>query len=91
MGRKKIKEPKEQLTVMVNPKTKKEVERLAQKVGLTPSQIGANLMEIALEDALFLEKLGILKTALIAQSVFKKIMNKKIKGEEIEVADMIVE
>jgi hypothetical protein len=88
MGRKKIEEVKEPYSTMLRPKTKRELERLAKKLGISPSQLGSNLIEMGLDDALAIEKIGLLKLCLIADKVLNKIKIKVIKGEDVELTDI---
>jgi len=88
MGRKKIDEPREPFTAMLRPSSRKEIERFAEMVELTPSRLAANLIDMALEDIQGLERIGFLKMALISVNVAKKIKNKMIRGEQIGIEDM---
>lgn len=88
MGRNKIDEPREALTAMVKPNAKKEVIRLAKKIGISPSLLAANLIDLALDDAIAIERLGFLKIGLISRDISRKIKEKIYTGEEIEVEDL---
>jgi hypothetical protein len=88
MGRKKIDEPREALTAMVKPSSKKEVIRLAEKIGISPSLLAANLIDLALDDALAIERLGFLKIGLFSRDITKKLKEKIYKGGDIEIGDL---
>jgi hypothetical protein len=88
MGRKKIDEPREPFTIMIKPSSRKEIERFAGLIELTPSRLGANLIDIALEDIQGLERLGFLKMALISVDITKRLKRKMIRDENIGIEDI---
>ncbi len=88
MGRKKIEKPKETFSTSLNPDTIKEIERLAKLVGITPSKMGSNLIEMGIDDILVLEKFGLVKIVLLADDVINKIKKKLFRGEKVEIQDI---
>lgn len=88
MARPKISEPKKQYTVMLKPSVVKEIDRIAQKVDISRSQLMANLIEMGLDDTKILEKTKMLEIVKIAGKIGSKlrieyISGKKTGGEEI--------
>jgi len=76
MARPKISEPKQQFTVMLKPSIVKEIDRLSEKAEVSRSQFMANLIEMGLDDARALDKMGLIK----AVKAGRKIVNSLIKG-----------
>jgi metal-responsive CopG/Arc/MetJ family transcriptional regulator len=75
MARPKVNEPKEPYTVMLKPSLVNELEKLAEKAGISRSQFMANMIEIGYEDAKLLDKFGLIK----AVTAGKKIINSLIE------------
>ena len=69
MGRPPVKEAKQQYTIMLRPSVVKEIDRIAEKVGLTRSQLMANYIEFGMEESQGMERVGIIK----ALSAYRKI------------------
>lgn len=69
MGRPTVKEAKQQYTIMLRPSVVKEIDRIAEKVGLTRSQLMANYIEFGMEESQGMERVGIIK----AVSAYRKI------------------
>jgi hypothetical protein len=80
MARPKEKEPKIQQTVMLKPSVIKEIERIADKAGLTKSQFMGNLIDAALDEALAMERLGILRTIIVGSDIMKKFKKALFSG-----------
>ncbi|MFC1535161.1 hypothetical protein ACFL7M_17560, partial [Thermodesulfobacteriota bacterium] len=70
------------------PKTRDEIERLAKKIKISPSLMASNLIEMGLDDARLLEKIGLLRVALITEDIANKIKKKAIRGEEVDIKDI---
>ena len=50
MGRPKVKEPREPITVMIKPELIKEIDRLTKKLELSRSKMTENIVDIGLDD-----------------------------------------
>jgi metal-responsive CopG/Arc/MetJ family transcriptional regulator len=82
MGRPKVDEPKQQYTVMLQPSVVAEIERLAAIRGRkTRSEMLAGLIELGMEDLQSLEKLGLIRAAVISDKVFKKLKEAIFGGD----------
>ncbi len=81
MVRPAAKETKTQYTVMLKPSMVKEIDRLAEKFGLTRSQFMGNLMETALEDAKMMEKAGLFKAVIVGDKVMRKFKDALFSGK----------
>ncbi|MFC1819822.1 hypothetical protein ACFLZG_01890, partial [Thermodesulfobacteriota bacterium] len=80
--------PRVPFSTMIRPKARDEIERLAKKIKISPSLMASNLIEMGLDDAKLLEKIGLLRVALIAEDVGNKIKKKAIRGEEVDIKDI---
>ena len=69
MGRPKVKEAKQQYTIMLKPSVVKEIDRIAERIGLTRSQLMGNYIEFGMEEAQGMERLGIIG----AVSAYRKL------------------
>lgn len=78
MARPKVNEPKQQFTVMLKPSVVKEIDKYAEKAELSRSQLMANLIEMGLDDAKILDKMGL----IYAVKAGKKIINSLIKDHK---------
>lgn len=76
MARPKIIEPKQQYTVMLKPSFVEKLDKLAEKAELSRSQFLANMIQMGYEDALVLDKMGLID----AVKAGKKIINSLIEG-----------
>jgi len=76
MARPKVNEPKQQFTVMLKPSVVKEIDKYAVKAELSRSQLMANLIEMGLDDARVLDKMGLLN----ALKAGRKIINSLKEG-----------
>jgi hypothetical protein len=90
MGKNKTDETRVSFTAMLKPSQITEIKRFAKTVGTTPSIMAGNLIDMGLDDAMLLEKSGFLKIVLMGKDVFNKVKTKIMKGEQIEVKDMII-
>lgn len=81
MVRPAAKETKKQYTVMLKPGVVKEVDRIAEKYGLTRSQFMGNLIELAVEEARLMEKAGLFKAVIIADKVMLKFKEALFSGK----------
>ncbi|MBP9014150.1 MAG: hypothetical protein KBG22_11120 [Smithella sp.] len=79
MGRPPVKEAKQQYTIMLKPSVVKEIDRIAERVGLTRSQLMSNYIEFAMEETQGMERVGIIK----AISVYRRLKGDLIPREEI--------
>jgi len=77
MGRPPVKEPKQQYTIMLKPSVVKEIDRIAERVNLTRSQLMANYIEFGMEETQGMERVGIIK----AVSVYRKMRGEPKSGE----------
>jgi hypothetical protein len=90
MSKKNTDETRVSFTAMLKPSQITEIKRFAKMVGTTPSIMAGNLIDMGLDDAMLLEKSGFLKIVLMGKDVFNKVKTKIMKGEQIEVKDMII-
>lgn len=81
MGRPPVKEAKQQYTIMLKPSIVKEIDRIAEKVGLTRSQLMCNYIEFGMEESKGMERVGIIK-AVSAYRKFKGDIKKDSEKEE---------
>ena len=70
MGRPPVKEAKQQYTIMLKPSVVKEIDRIAERVGLTRSQLMANYIEFGMEESQGMERVGLIR-AISAYKKFK--------------------
>ena len=82
MTRPKSKEAKQQYTVMLKPSIVEEIDRIAERIGLTRSQLLGNMLEIGLEEARAMEKLGILNTVVIMRKIKEAVFGGKVSIDE---------
>jgi metal-responsive CopG/Arc/MetJ family transcriptional regulator len=81
MVRPKVKEPKQQYTLMLKPSVVEEIDKLAGKLELSRSQLMSNLIESGLEDAKLLEKIGVLKLAMLGDKISQKFKRGLLSGK----------
>jgi metal-responsive CopG/Arc/MetJ family transcriptional regulator len=87
MGRPKSQEAKKQYTVMLKPSIVREMDRLADKLDLSRSQLIANLVESGLDDAKILERIGAFKMVMVGGKVARGLKHKLLGGQlEIDEA-----
>lgn len=59
--------------IWLDLETKAEIERIADKVGITPSQLGRNLLLMGVQEVRTMEKFGILQAAVMFEELRGKI------------------
>jgi predicted transcriptional regulator len=64
---------KEQYTVQLDPKFVEKLDKMAEKIGVSRSQLMRNLLQNAYEDAVMLDKIGLLAAFKFGQKMIKKI------------------
>ncbi len=84
MGRPPVKEAKQQYTIMLKPSVVKEIDRIADKVNLTRSQLMANLIDFGLEETKGMERVGLIKAASLIQKMKDKLISDENISEEVE-------
>lgn len=92
MARPQVKEAKRQFSVMLKPSTVEEIDKLAENLGLTRSQLMGNLIETALDEAKLMEKTGLFKAVVIGDKIMRKFKEALFSGhvslnekEELEI------
>lgn len=75
------KENKQQFTIMLQPTVIKEVDRLAEKAGLTRSQFVGNLVGIGLDEVKAMERWGVFKMAILSRDIMEKFYEKIFSGK----------
>jgi len=70
------------LSVRVAPELLADLDRLADKAGITRSRLTANLLEVAVGEAKIYEKTGILYLAMLLQDAQENIKKCIMKGNE---------
>jgi metal-responsive CopG/Arc/MetJ family transcriptional regulator len=60
MGRPPLKSPRKQYTVMLEPEMVEEIDRIANKVGISRSQLMKNMIQVGLDAAKVYESTGVL-------------------------------
>jgi hypothetical protein len=68
-----MKRPRKQYTVQLDPQFVENIDKMADKLGLSRSQLMRNLMESGYEDAVMLEKFGLFAAFKLGEKVVKKI------------------
>ena len=68
-----MKQPAKQYTVQLDPEFVEKIDKMAEKLGLSRSQMMRNLMKSGLEDAVTLERFGLFSAFRLGQKVMKKI------------------
>lgn len=81
MARPKIKEPKQQYTLMLKPSVVDELDKLANELELSRSLLMSNFIESGLEDAKILKKIGFLKVAMLGDIVSQKLKRGLLGGK----------
>ena len=75
-----MKKAKEQYTVQLDPDFVAKLDVLADKVGVSRSQLMRNLMESAYEDTVMLESIGLIAAFKFGQKLIKEIKKKIASG-----------
>lgn len=81
MARPKISEPKKQYTVMLKPSVVKEIDSIATKLDLSRSQFMSNLIDMGLDDAKVLDKLGVFKLVMVGGKLANKLKIDFLSGK----------
>ncbi len=82
MVRPKMKEATKQYTVMLQPSVIEEMDRYAEKYGLTRSQLMRNLIVSGIDDIKLLNRLGIMQTVNLGKTLMEKtIQSGKVKED----------
>lgn len=68
-----MKKAKEQYTVQLDPEFVSKLDKMAEKLNLSRSQLMRNLMESGYEDAVMLEKIGLIAAFKFGQKLISKI------------------
>lgn len=61
------------MSIWMEPEVKVQIERLAKRVGITPSMFCRNLVVVGLQETLAMEKVGVLQAAVMFQDLREKI------------------
>jgi hypothetical protein len=81
-----MKPKKEQYTVQLEPEFVEKIDKLADKLELSRSQLMRNFLHTAYDDAVMLDKLGLLTAENIGQKLFikfkEKYLSEKISSDE---------
>jgi hypothetical protein len=80
MARPEVKEPKKPYTIMLKPSVVEDIDKMAEKLGLTRSQFMGNLVETALEDAKMMDDVGLFKVVMIGDKVMRKFKEALFSG-----------
>ena len=88
MGRPAVKEAKQQYTIMLKPSVVKEIDRIADRIGLTRSQLMSNYIEFGMEETQGMERVGIIK-AVSAYRKNKSDLPKDDLSMELSKKEMI--
>ncbi len=64
---------KEQYTVQLDPEFAERLDKLAAKIGISRSNLMRNLMENGYEDAVMLDRIGLLAAFKFGQKMIRKI------------------
>lgn len=64
---------KEQYTVQLDPQFVEKIDKLAGKIGVSRSNMMRNLLEAGYDDAMMLDKIGLLAGVKFGQKLIKKI------------------
>jgi predicted transcriptional regulator len=64
---------KEQYTVQLDPNFVEKLDKMAEKIGVSRSQLMRNLLINAYDDAVMLDKIGLLAAFKFGQKMIKKI------------------
>lgn len=79
MGRPPVKEAKKQYTIMLKPSVVAEIDRIAERVNLTRSQLMGNFIDFGLDETKGMERIGLIK----AVSVYRKMKGNSVSDEEL--------
>jgi hypothetical protein len=74
--------------IWLDLETKADLERLAGKIGVTPSHLGKNLVVMGLQEVRTMEKLGILQAAVMFQELRERIHD-RVENETERLGGML--
>jgi metal-responsive CopG/Arc/MetJ family transcriptional regulator len=83
MGRPPVKEAKQQYTIMLKPSLVKEIDRIAERIGMTRSQLMGNYIEFGMEESQGMERVGIIKAVSVFRRIKRKITDDEVSLDEI--------
>lgn len=81
MGRPPLDSPKKQYTVMLEPKMVDEIDRIAEKVGISRSQLMKNMIEVGLESVKVYEALGVISAVGYGRKIIDWFKKSKEEGK----------
>lgn len=61
------------MSIWLEPETKAEIERLAHRIGITPSKFCRNLVVVGLQETQTMERVGVLQAAIMFEDLRLKI------------------
>lgn len=64
------------MSIWLEPETKAEIERLAKRIGITPSKFCRNLVVVGLQETQTMEKVGVLQAAVMFQDLRERIRDR---------------
>ena len=76
-----MKEQKKPYTLSFRPSFVKEVDKRADRLGISRSQMLENMGEMAMDDIDLLDKVGLIDLALAGKKIIRKFKEKIFKGE----------
>lgn len=68
-----MRKAKEQYTVQLEPEFVAQLDKLAAKIGLTRSQLMRNLLHVAYDDVIVLDKIGLIAAFQMGQKLIRQI------------------
>jgi metal-responsive CopG/Arc/MetJ family transcriptional regulator len=77
-----MKKRKEAVTIQVAPDLVRKIEKMANKLGLSRSQLMANFIQTAYDDAVWLQRFGLLTAARTLTDLKEKYFTKKPPSDE---------
>jgi len=83
MGRPPVKEAKQQYTIMLKPSVVKEIDRIADRIGLTRSQLMGNYIEFGMEETKGMERVGIIKAVSVFKRMRGTLPNSEVSSHEV--------
>lgn len=82
MGRPKVNEPKQQFTIMLKPSVVDEIDKFSKKAEISRSQLMSNLIEMGLEDARILDKMGLIQAVKAGRKIINSLIGKYKEQKE---------
>lgn len=70
------------MSIWLEPETKAEIERLAGRIGITPSRFCRNLVLIGLDEMKTMEKVGVLQLAIMFEELRLRVRDRFGKDSE---------